>query len=63
MWNHSKNPDPKTVANSIMELVNAPDELKNLGMNARKKAQNYTLERWRAEIGTHLAGAWKQITV
>ncbi|MEW6716811.1 MAG: glycosyltransferase family 4 protein [Chloroflexota bacterium] len=49
---------PKAVAQAILSLIENPENVREMAQNARVTAQQYTLERWRDEIGAHLEAAW-----
>ena len=49
---------PEAVAEAICQLIVNPKQIAEMGANARRRAQSYTLERWRDEIGRLLETAW-----
>jgi len=50
--------NPQAVAGAIAQLISDERRLAEMSARARQKAQDYTLERWRDVIGTHLEAAW-----
>ena len=50
--------DAASIAAGISELLSDPEKMAAMGELARQRAQRYTLERWRDEIGQRLSGAW-----
>lgn len=50
--------DPASIAAALNELLSDPERMAAMGRLARERAQSYTLERWRDEIGQRLSSAW-----
>ncbi len=49
---------PADVAAVVLGLLAEPEQLAEMSRRARVRAQDYTLERWRATIAAHLQQAW-----
>ncbi len=49
---------PQDIARAVLKLADRPAEWPAMGRRARQVASEYTLERWRDEIGGHLKAAW-----
>jgi len=50
--------DASSIANALADLLSDPEKMAAMGRLARERAQSYTLERWRDEIGERLSKAW-----
>ena len=50
--------DAQSIASALAELLSDPEKMADMGRLARQRAQSYTLERWRDEIGQKLLEAW-----
>jgi len=50
--------DAASIANALADLLSDPEKMAAMGRLARQRAQSYTLERWRDEIGQRLSEAW-----
>lgn len=50
--------NPEAVAQAVLGLLADEDKMTEMSVRARRSARNYTLERWRDEIGAHLEAAW-----
>ncbi len=49
---------PETIARAVLELSADAQRLGKMARRARSIAREYSLERWRDEIGRHLRAAW-----
>lgn len=50
--------DASSIAAALADLLSEPEKMAAMGRLARERAQSYTLERWRDEIGERLSEAW-----
>ena len=50
--------DAASIAAALNDLLSDPERMAAMGRLARERAQSYTLERWRDEIGQRLSEAW-----
>lgn len=50
--------DSSSIAANLADLLDDPEKMAAMGKLARERAQGYTLERWRDEIGERLSAAW-----
>lgn len=50
--------DATSIADAVSDLLSDPEKMAAMGCLARERAQSYTLERWRDEIGVRLSEAW-----
>lgn len=50
--------DAISIADAVSDLLSDPEKMAAMGCLARERAQSYTLERWRDEIGVRLSEAW-----
>ncbi|HOZ39133.1 MAG TPA: hypothetical protein PLH64_10360, partial [Anaerolineaceae bacterium] len=50
--------DAASTAAALNDLLFDPERMAAMGKLARERAQSYTLERWRDEIGQRLSEAW-----
>ena len=50
--------DAASIAAALNDLLSDPERMAAMGRLARERAQSYTLERWRDEIGQRLTKAW-----
>ncbi len=50
--------DAASIAAALTDLLSDPERMAAMGRLARERAQSYTLERWRDEIGQRLTEAW-----
>jgi glycosyltransferase involved in cell wall biosynthesis len=53
-----KQTDPATIAKAVLDLAADKPRFTRMAANARQASRDYTLERWRDEIGGHLQAAW-----
>jgi len=54
-------PDSQAVSEAVDKLLQDETEMHHMGMRARRLAEKYTLERWQAEIRSHLREAWGRL--
>lgn len=50
--------DASSIVVAVTDLLSNPERMAAMGQLARERAQSYTLERWRDEIGQRLINAW-----
>ena len=50
---------PETIADAILSIIRDPQRFAAMSVTAQELASQYTLERWRDEIGVKLQTAWK----
>ncbi len=53
--------EPASIARAVLALAEDEKWFNRLRKNARETAQQYTLENWQREIGTHLEAAWGKL--
>jgi glycosyltransferase involved in cell wall biosynthesis len=50
---------PETIARAVLELIGDEHRMQEISRNARCTAREYSLERWRDEIGRILSASWE----
>ncbi|MDQ3071897.1 MAG: glycosyltransferase [Bacteroidota bacterium] len=53
-----KNTSPASIAESIMAVISTNDDYDTMQQVAKNTAGQYSLEKWRDNIGSHLKSAW-----
>jgi glycosyltransferase involved in cell wall biosynthesis len=51
-------PFPENIAEAVNDILSKPDSLFSLGIRARQKSKNYTLEAWQDKIADYLRTSW-----
>lgn len=51
-------PSPEAIAQAVCSLVSDPGRQRQMSVQARKTARQFTLERWHDTIGEYLTKAW-----
>lgn len=50
--------EAETIADAVLSAISDDERFAAMARNARRTAHDYSLERWRDEIGCHLRSAW-----